>query len=213
MTSGTMLSSLRTLLDEASAGFYTDSELYNALSFGQRECVYYFSNLFKKARELNPSEPLHRFLKPLVDSETDTATVNEIFQFNSNPIFILNASYKNSTLDSTFKPCFIRDEGGIYDLDNDYLKPSVNSPTVEMYNTGNWYYRFRPDFDNTEGGDYIINWVKEPTDITSVINPIVAEDLHNAIVQYAFSFILRKDSRMQESGAELQKFYQMLSVL
>jgi hypothetical protein len=213
MTSGTMLSSLRTLLDEVSAGFYTDAELYNALSFGQRECVYYFANLFKKARELNPSEPLHRYLKTLVESEVDTATTTEIFQFNSVPILILNALYKNSTLDIEYKPCFIRDEGGVYDLDNEYLKPSPKSPTVEMYNTGNWYYRFRPEFDNTEGGDYVINWIKEPTDITSVVQPIVSEDLHNAIVQYAFSFILRKDSKMQESGMELQKFYQILSTL
>jgi len=39
MTTANLLSRLRTLLDEASAGFWTDVECYAALSDGQKEIV------------------------------------------------------------------------------------------------------------------------------------------------------------------------------
>ena len=38
-----------------------------------------------------------------------------------------------------------------------------------------------------------------PTEITSVINPVLPDAAHEAIIYFAFSFLLRKDLRAAEA--------------
>lgn len=216
MTSSVMLTELRTLLDEAQAGFYENTELYQALTDGQKNVTYYFLNLFKKQREMNTSLQLNRFLLPLSISKNDTAVILEEITFDNSPMIILNAEYRNITNIGNYYPCFVLDPNAVdfnHRLQNEYLKPTDKSPSVFMYYNGGWKYKFLPAFDNSLGGDYILNYLKEPTSISASIEPILAEETHNAIVQWAFSFILRKDDKTQQSAMEHQKYLQMVSEL
>ena len=67
MTSAFLLARLRTLLDESSAGFWTDDECYRALADGQNEIV---NIVFQK-------DPSNQILKTLWKSKEGTNVTNQ----------------------------------------------------------------------------------------------------------------------------------------
>src|SRR5574343_1475580 len=93
MTSALLLSRLRTLLDESSVGFWTDTECYAALADGQNEVV---NIIFQR-------DPNNQVLKTLWKVKSGTGVTNQAITI-SDFKELLNAKLAVTT-GQDLKPC------------------------------------------------------------------------------------------------------------
>ena len=203
MTSALMLSRLRTLLDESSAGFWTDNECYYALSDGQREVV---NVIFKN----NPNSQL---LKALFMPKSGTDTSSSAITLPSDFKEFVVASYTTVTTEDQY-PCkiVVYDDFFLREKNNTYLAPSRANPVVYVKpdtTIGRKIY-FEP---TSSHADYSIVYLTEPTEISSSINPLLPAEAQEAIIIYAFSFLLRKDLRATEADGAYKLFLDMVGKL
>lgn len=198
MTSVLMLARLRTLLDEATASFWSDTECYTALSDGQREVV----NSVK-----NP-----QILKVLLKTATGSNTSGTGITLPTDFREFVNAKWTSVTAGTQY-PCSIinYNEQFLRDKDNTYLAPIRLNPVVYLNAiTGLRLIYFEPASAN---GDYTIVYLKQPTEITAGVDSILSEETHEAIILYAFSFLLRKDLRQAEADGAYKLFLEMVGKL
>lgn len=202
MTSTQMLSRLRTLLDENSAGFWTDTECYNALSDGQREVI---NILFKV-------NPYHQGLKSLLKTQSAIGVSGTAISLPSDFKELLNATWSTVTGETQF-PCNIKDYDTqfLIDKNNTYLAPHRASPVVYIKagtTVGRKIY-----FEPASTGDYTFVYLTNPPEIDGSTNPILPVETHEPIIVYAFSFLLRKDLRGAEADGAYKLFLEMASKL
>lgn len=200
MNSALMYARLATLLDEANSGFWTDTERYAALSDGQREV---FNIVFKK-------DPHHQILKTLLRDSQATGVSNQAISLPSDFKEIMSAKIAITTGGTKIpaKPIDYNDTH-LQNVNNSYLKPITASPVVYVKGTtslGRKIY-FEP---SSASSDYIINYITEPTEITSAISPILPAEAQEPIIVYAFSFLLRKDLRQVEADSAYKLFLDMV---
>ena len=203
MTSVLLLSRLRTLLDEAEEGFWTDDECYAALSDAQREAV---NNIFAR-------NPFNENLKTLIKTVDGTNVTNQAIALPTAFKDIVTGELAVLT-GGTKYPCKVIDynKDFIDDKNNDYLKPIAASPVVYVKAStvvGRKIY-FEPTGANT---DYSLLIITNPTEITASINPILPEATHEALIYWAFQFLLRKDLRVEEANGALALFTEMIGKL
>lgn len=203
MTSVLMLARLRTLLDEASASFWTDTEAYAALSDGQRAVT---DILFAKNRNHHLLKPL---LKQVEGSDAHSYDITLPTDFKE----FINATYCTVTTEDKF-PCEIKDYNTDFltDKDNTYLTPIRMNPVVYINATtslGRKIY-FEP---SSLHSDYIITYLTQPTEIDGSTQPLLPAETQESMILYAFSFLLRKDMRAQEADGVYKLFLEMTSKL
>lgn len=199
MTSANMLTRLRTLLDEASASFYADTELYSALADGQRQITAIALSLFDR----NPSK-VPEIIRPLIKTASGTlaAAVSTISLPADYLRYITGKYIHNAT--SGGRPVFLRA------IDGQLIHKQNNA--FQVADTGEEYYITIDTAINLEtatvspGGYYSITYFSTPADIASGANPTLSDSSHNAIIQYALYFILRKDQKEAESASALNVF-------
>ncbi len=211
MTSATMLAKVRTLLDEASAGLWSDSEIYEALTEGQLAVAQYLLNLFKKTREFKPG--LRGLLKEQQGATNSgyisygdaTADIPDFWDFFSLRI-------DNDSSGTEYEARILTRDEYFQDYESGgYWQATKGSPIAYVYVSSTTPLNriiFLPSPATT--ATYTLEYFKKPTDISSSIEPILGEETHPAIVQYAFADVLRKDELITQSQAEFNKFYEML---
>ena len=213
MTRTEMLARTRTLLDEASASFWTDTEIYAALADGQQECANYFLNIYKIKSKDDLSVPIPQPLEVLYKVATATTTTG-IVDKPSDYWHLLSASFAvTGGLAGTFYNCRIErfSASMFFNINNTYLVASTTSPIVyDVYSTSHKFY-FRPDVSGT--GAYGLNYLKTPTAITASVNPELDVQTHSAIVHWATAQMLFKDQRPQEAQLHLQNFINELQIV
>lgn len=200
MTSAEMLARLETLLDEVGTGFYTPTEKYAALSDGQRAVVNF----------IYQRDPHNQNLKTLLKTVGATNGNNQGIAVPSAFKEIVTGELAVTT-GGTLYPCRVvnYDLEFITDKDNDYLKPIAASPVVYVKastSIGRKIY-FEPSSANS---DYSLVIFTNPTEITSGTNPVLPDATHEAIIQWAFSFLIRKESRVAEADNAYKLFFEMV---
>lgn len=170
MTTAEMLARVRTLLDEASAGFWTDAEVYYALTDGQIETINILIKMFEQTNELPKA------LIPLGKTQTGSGTASLAADFLY-PVSMV------ATLNSV--PIFIRGFGKHRDhlIENTYLASSSTQPYA-------YFQGSQVVLETTLA--WALDYIKKPADIESGVDPTIGAGAHDAIVQYAFAYILRK---------------------
>ena len=188
MTTAEMLATLKTRLDD---GFWTDTELYQALTNGQREVVLYLSKTLKYAKDY-----IERATKNFVSDGEVIMTTRPI----------LSARYAYDGTD--YYNCRILNVADVVSVQaNTFLEPDEYDPVL-----------YQDDEEVTilpspAGGKSKIEYVTlkaiDPIDATH--EPTLDERTHNAIVQWAYAEVLSKDeSRAGESENEKKIFYEIL---
>ena len=193
MTTAEMLTRLRTLLDEASASLWSDTECYSALADGQNGVVGIL------VAKYQGGEPLHNLLADItVQADVaDGASVPSGFM----ELVGATAGGKDCEIIS-FQEYYKR-------ADNSYLSASSSSPIIyRKHTTTTEKLYYSPNSAVTAS----IFYLKTPTAIASGVEPTLTRG-HEAIVQYAFAFLLEKDEQSERSALELKKYYQMVSEL
>lgn len=208
MTRTEMLARVRTLLDEASASFWTDAEIYSALTDGQQEAANYFYSMYEKLKQVNPLIGLPHTLEPLYTLTTST-TINGLVNNPSNYWHLILATYAYNG--GTSYNCRIQplSPALLYDLDNTYLVASTTSPTV--YQVSSTQFLFLPTASGT--ANYALGYIVKPTAISSSVDPVLPVLAHTAIVHYATAQMLFKDQRPQEAQLFLQNFINEIQVI
>lgn len=206
MTRTEMLARARTLLDEATAGYWTDTEIYSALADGQQSVANYFISIFKTQRLQDLTVNIPQPLESLYAVDTNT-TATGLVSKPADYWHLLAASYANTGgLLGTFYPCRIYQlsHAMFSDINNAFFAAISTDPIVyEVYSSGQKFY-FLPAVSGT--GAYALNYLKVPTAISSSVDPTLPVQTHSAIVYYAVAQMLFKDQRPQEAQIKMQDF-------
>lgn len=190
MTTATMLTRCRTLLDEASAGLWADTEIYSALADGQNAII---DILLAKRGE----QPLHYLLKDIMVNAGHTSGATAPSGF----IELISATVDGTRADIVSFQDYMNRSG------NTYLTPTTSNPLAYVIED-----LTAKEIHSDPTTSLEIYYLKTPSEIASGVEPTLTRG-HEAIVQYAFSFLLEKEKRTQESMAELEKFYKMVAAL
>lgn len=179
MTSIEMLARLRTLLDETPEGFWDDDEdCYPALSIAQLEVI----------KTIAPSKPiaLRSLISPFALTPL-TFTVAEGLDLTSD--FLLMYSIKANATGGTQKPAIERTARHDFE-DNPYMSSAADRLfyTISGENEALKLF-FETDF---VAGAITLDYITKPEDITESVEPEIDSIAHNAVIYYAFSFLLQK---------------------
>lgn len=206
MTRTEMLARARTLLDEATASYWTDTEIYSALADGQQTVANYFLAMYKANLIIDRSAKLPQPLEPLVISASATTLTSGVTK-PADYWHVISAKYAyTGGLAGTFYPCVIEKINPTTDfnLANGYLTPSATDPRMYEDYSAALQFWFLPTPSGTAA--YLLRYLKVPTAISSSVDPTLPVQTHNAIVFYAVSQMLTKDQRPQESQLMMQNF-------
>lgn len=207
MTTAEMLSRVRILLEEATASFWSDNEIYSALTDGQNEAIRLKYSIYKSKVKVNPRESIPEVLRPLIKDETGTIGLSEnTLTIPSDLMFLISVRYDPAG--SNLRPCYQRGMSMLsyFDSDNQYLKDSTAFKS----------YFFHLDkseivFETTvtaSPGSYGWTYLKKPADIASGVDPTIKSEYHDAVVMFAYAKMLLKDQRVDEANAAYNKFIQ-----
>ena len=210
MTVAEMLTRTRTLLDEASASFWADSEIYSAFTDGQIEVIRLLLNIYKAKLQVNPRQPIPDSINALIKSSSGTLSLDQsTVSVPSDMIYLLNVQY-NPAASTPLYPCFERGMGRLtfFDANNTYLKNDTTFKTYYYYFDGS-NVKFEQIVTTGTAG-YTLNYIKNPSAITSGVNPTIGVVYHDAIISFAFAQMLQKDQRIGEANSYFQKFFQQV---
>lgn len=199
MTSTVMLAAVRTILDEATASFWTDNEIYAALADGQNQVIDKLLTSYRLRRKANPEAELPYELQSIgfrLISSGAASAVNLPASF----LELVYAKWDNDN-SGVKEPCEIVSPVRVLEReDNTYTSTTSTEPLVyiEVATSGGAVQvNFLPVYSST--GAYDIQYLGKPSDIASGTNPTLPVNTHSAIVHYAVSRMLEKDQRPQEA--------------
>ncbi|MGE5433026.1 MAG: hypothetical protein ACM3QX_18255 [Syntrophomonadaceae bacterium] len=212
MTVSEAIVRLRTYLDEAgiSDGFYKDTtELMTALNDGVREVVKIIFSIYRSKRVVNGMEKLPEVLQRYMSSNSIPVMYTPQMPMPADCMYIVGASY--SVNGNNLKPCYERSlsERDPFDQANSFLAATADAPYFYVRFGSIW---FEPGI--TGSGACEVLYLRRPASASAVTDSLdTIEAAHNAVIQFAYSAVLRKDLRTQESLEEYQKFLGMTQQL
>lgn len=208
MTTAIMLARVRTLLDESSAGFWTDTEIYAALAHSQISVINEILKIYKLRSQANPSTELPEELRVLSVRASGTISASYV-AIPTGLIWLLNASWDHDATGGE-KPCYIISQDRQFNFreDNPYLAAASTQPIAyssQYQSGGQQAINFRPIYSTN--GTYSIEYLKYPTAIASGQEPTLPESTHNAIIFYATATMLLKEEKISEAQSYFQNYF------
>lgn len=213
MTTANLLLRLRNILDEATAAFWDDDELYRYLSDGQREAVNILIAIYKAKSSIDPQEAVPNVLMPIVTTSSDTITTGQstIALESSAYLGLVSLTYHHSG--GTQVPVFIRE-----------LSEELNfiSQNIYMADAPGVEYNARIESDTAiklgtaasgSGGAYTLKYFAKPAEINGSTDPVLNDLAMEAVLNYGLSMALPKEKRAGEAESAFQKFVQMVKNL
>lgn len=208
MTSVQMLSRVRDLLDENSASFWSDANIYVYLSEAQRQLTNIALKLYQAKRDIMPNTPIPDVLRPLITvvvnlafGSTGTSTV----ALPSDYLSDIHVEYDDNA--SSPIPAFRvgENQNRYFNQNNSFLKSTQAQYTY-------WVDGANLNFGTAVSGTgaYRLTYLKQPTEINATpTNPILPSYTHEALCQYAVAEGYKRDKSFNES----QLFYNQFLAL
>lgn len=206
MTIAEMIQRVRTVLDESSAGFFTDAEVYSALNDAQMDIVSTAAKYYADKRGEVP-----RVLKPLIyNAAGSIASPGYTVNLPSDYLIDVYAEYSLVSANA-LKPCrrFAFDDRIKFAQQNTLLKPDgVNE--FGYYVSG---VQFCFTINAAITSYYNIVYIKHPAKMDQYNECSLPEIAHEPMVEYAVAFLLKKDDKYNESLAHFAQYTQAKSSL
>lgn len=218
MTTANLLLRLRNLLNEASAGFYTDAQLYAYLDSAQNFII---QNLLCRQNALKDTMAYFEYktLKTVLKQGTISTTTANSYSLSSLTDFIQLQSIE--IYNASPERCLQTTEVPYMKLQ--YLK--TNTYQGHTYNssdkTGQVYYSLRgttiqtsfsdSNFPNSDYATLRVNYYYQPSAIASGVEATLEDHTHESIINLAFSYALKQDGRTQEAFAQEQLALQTIN--
>ncbi len=191
-----LLTRLRTLLDESSAGNWSNDECYSALTDGQKEVL----RLLTKKKS-----PV---ISPLKTTYTKSSINGTSVSLPSN--FLIEYSLKAHAYGGIEQPCILREDDKYRDSTNVYLSSEEDGLYYDMIGNN---IVFETSFSS---GKMTLDYLAKPNDISSTVDPTVDSLAYGAIVQWAYAFLIgkfRSPEMIQISQNAYKLFYQTVEAL
>lgn len=213
MTMTEALSRLRFILDESSAGFWSDADLYDMLDQGQEAVIDY---CIRSERVRSKIEKLYRHptLEPLITKVTTNIVSGQAdYTFSTMSITNFRESYSLTLLyagsQATRATRISKNELNSRDS-NTYAVASTNSPAYAVEPA---QITIRPIPSANSAGGVIFEYYKNPASVTSLADFTLRAETHEAIIYKAAALATEKDGELNASQLFEQKFNQILSQL
>jgi len=213
MTSAELLARLRTMLDEASAGFWTDVEAYAALSDGQLQLCELAVGVLKAKKEAseNGDVKIPECLKALLTTEmsviltSGTASIT----LSHEALELISVLYTKDNSQSDSVPCYIRKAsyGDVFISRNVFGTANANSEYFVSFQPPSTVVLETPVSGSY--GSHTSAYIKVPGDISATVDPALPSRTMEPIVQFAFARMLAKDQRLEESVNAFKNFLQL----
>lgn len=187
MTSAEMLARLRTLLDESPEGFWDDdADCYPALSIAQLEVI----------KSLAPFKSLA--LRSVLQRSAQTSlTFVQDTGLDLPADFYMIYSIKANATGGDEHTAYDRVTRNDFE-DNPYMSSAADRLFYTISGTsGALKLYFETDFS---GGSVTMDYITKPEDMTATVDPELDSIAHNAIIYYAFAYLLQK-AKINSSNA------------
>lgn len=217
-TTDTLLAKLRAILDEATAGFWTDAELLYFLNMGQNEAIQILLGKQREMRRLDPaySHPslVNSILKTYAISTSTASSYTLPTDFLQMELVRLGDTVTTTRfLTATEVPYQTLIKGSI----NTYIQHSYNSSTY----TGQIYYSIigatlQTSFTTFPNGDFNkidIWYFYQPAVMTTDVDPVLKNETHEAILNIACGYAHSKNNDLNRSQLHFGKAQILLSQL
>jgi len=213
------LSRTRAILNETTAGFYSDTELYQFLDSGLNDVVSYAISqldIMRMQMRYKPSLILEPLLTTVSAANGESTTV-DIQEYNlpSNYLYTDNCKYtSNDTTNPTpVAAVYVPHSNGVWYTKNSYLAYTIDDPA---YYIRDGKIGFFPIPSHGGAGCYYHYYYKKPTAITvsTASSEIPTKVIsHEAVINYAVFYALTKDARFQEATVYLNLAKEILKPL
>jgi hypothetical protein len=209
MTSLEIKSRVLFLLDDEDADYWTESDVYQAISAGQLE-------IFKRglAIFIQNNSKLPYILTPF-QKETDAAAAGKKNKFPPSFQHLISARYEHNVaaMTSAALPVIIqkKDYNFYSDRKNPYFQGADKGPVGWYSIDASGDECLEIETTDTNYGMIQLNYLKTPDAINESVNPEINTTAHESLVQYAYASLLLRDEQFQASAAEMNKFNQMLA--
>jgi len=191
MTTAEAVTRLRSVLDESVAAFWTDTEIYSALTQGQLAVISLMTDIYLvKSRYTNEDIPVH--LLPLANLVSGSLSVTQ-YKFTLPTKFYTDISVKYNPTGGAAEPCYKRKISSRHfdDRDNSYL-------TGHYYSITNTELVFEEVAAAT--AYYQMWYLALPDDIDATHNPAVIDTTMTYVLEYALALLLNKEKRLEEAN-------------
>jgi hypothetical protein len=204
MTSTELLSRLRALVDESSAGMWTDAELYQFLDSGQNKVI----NILLQKERKNGQE-YHPSLQPLVKTAqigmTNTptlsySTITDLRHFLSAELYLSSSATAHPMTEIKSMKEMRDRQNNVYMLDQTF---------ETTYYTGEYsYVRYGTTlfWGFTVNATFITKWdkvnvyyISSPTAMASGQNPILLTETHESILYFATALAQIKNNELDQA--------------
>jgi len=211
--SDALLVRVRGILDEPTAGFWTDAVLFSYMTHAQNMIIDQRSLKYIQAYSQNKfiDDPI---LSPVLTTASiawDTGANSITLPAGCRYVFYAEL-FKSSDL--TVSPVPITRVG--YDelqwrKGNAYIGHSFDNGTgkgqVFYYIGDKLYTSFTTGSHSTYHDKITIVYIKNPSDITTSVDPTLNADCYDAIIEYTCYLALIQDKKHQEASVHLQNFF------
>lgn len=196
MTSTVMLAAVRTILDEATASFWTDAEIYAALADGQNQVIEVLLTMYRQTKDMKYE---------LLSLRNDNTGTSQTVAVPSGFLELLRATFDHDGTGGE-EPCeILTHDEALRREDSTFTTATATEPIVYIKSVSDAVtIIFLPTASGTPA--FTIHFLKSPTDIASGQNPTLPVTTHSAIVHYAASRMLDKDQRPEEAQSQYGLF-------
>ena len=214
----TLLAKLRAILDEATAGFWTDAELLYFLNMGQNEAIQILLGKQREMRRLDPSYSHPSLVNSILKTYAITTSVANSYTLPTDflqmeLVRMGDATATTRYLTMTEVPYQTLIKGST----NTYVQHSYNSSTY----TGQVYYSIigstlQTSFATFPNGDFSkidIWYFYQPAVMTTDVDPVLKNETHEAILNIACGYAHSKNNDLNRSQLHFGKAQILLSQL
>lgn len=201
MLASVMLSIIRTWIDEDTAEFVLDSEIYQALSDGQREYASIVFAQFKKMQEIDRNAPLPFILLPLFAEYENGYESQTALTMPANFWDVIYLTYGNTP---PYTPLYKRELSAA----REFLKNN------SLMNAASTYFGVTATAITLETAspatptNFQLGYLSIPQAIDGATEPVLPEVTHEAICKFALAEILKKSKQFQPAIAAFNEFIQ-----
>jgi hypothetical protein len=208
MISADVLARTRLLLDEAIASYWTDDEVYSSLTDAQNAICGLALSVYDMKVKVSNDASIPFVLEPLHSVKTGTIALGINTTTLPLPILLLISLQYNPSATTPLYPVRMRNisNAGQFQKSNSYLGnvgtdyfATLTSNKVLTFETMSTY----------DYAGYSAEVISQPLDINSGTNPSIPDITQNALAYFAFSQLLAKDQRSEESIKAFNMFMQL----
>lgn len=208
---------VRIILNEATAGFWTDAQIISVLSNAQRKAILIMLGKKKEMEKYNP-EYIPSGLEPCIKKATaiTTSTANNYsLSAITDLIEIVDVEMINASPERSLRTNYMPYPKQLLYMRNSYTTHTYDTTTKtgtvysSVYGT-TLQLSFPTDgFPNLDYAQIIVTYIYNPPELSTDIDPVLKADCYDAMIYMAVSDALAKDGLRLEA----QQYYQLAITL